>query len=152
MALPVGAASAAAALAVTDYGTKAERAGCAGVLAASVTPPDHGPVGDAPVLPVDSLPPASGWQQQPAWDERPEMYPIQTGVGRGRGTMAPGTLVPPRAGTVFPYSERLPRFARGGAPAPRGGGSAGPSAVTPGVVVICIWAVIGYGYTPMLRI
>jgi len=118
VALPVGAASAAAALAVTDYGTEAERAEWAAVLAASVTPPEHGPVGDAPVLPVDSLPPASGWQQQPAWGGRPEMYTVHTGVGRGRGTLAPGTPVPPRAGTVFPYCDRPPRFPRGGAPAP----------------------------------
>ena len=66
MALPVGAASAAAALAVTDYGTEAERTECAAVLAASVASPEHGLAGDAPVLPVDSLPPALGWHQQPA--------------------------------------------------------------------------------------
>jgi len=131
VALPLGAASAAATLAVKDYGTEAERAEWAAVLAASVTPPEHCPVGDAPVLPVDSLPPASSWRQQPAWGGRPEMYPIHTGVGRRRGTLAPGTPVPPRAGTVFPYSDRPPRFPRGGAPAPRGGGGAGPSASTP---------------------
>jgi len=131
VALPVGAASAAATLAVKDYGTEAERAEWAAVLAASVTPPEHGPAGDAPVLPVDSLPPASRWQQQPAWGGRPEMYPIHTGVGRRRGTLAPGAPVPPRAGTVFPYSDRPPRLPRGGAPAPRGGGGAGPSASTP---------------------
>jgi len=131
VALPVGAASAAAALAVTDYGTEAERAEWAAVLAASVAPTEHGPVGDAPVLPVDSLPPASGWQQQPAWGGRPEMYPVHTGVGRGRGTLAPGTPVPPRAGTVFPYSDRPPRFPRGGVPAPRGGVGASSSASTP---------------------
>jgi len=130
-ALPVGAASAAAALAVTDYGSEAERGEWAAVLAASVAPPEHAPVGDAPVLPVDSLPPASGWQQQPAWGGRPEMYPVHTGVGRGRGTLGPGTPVPPRAGTVFPYFDRPPRFPRGGAPAPRGGGGASPSASTP---------------------
>jgi len=39
VALPVGAASAAAALAITDYGTEAERAKSAAVLAASVAPP-----------------------------------------------------------------------------------------------------------------
>jgi len=55
----VGAASAAAALAVTDYVTEAERAEWAAALAASVAPTEHGPVGDARVLPVDSLPPAS---------------------------------------------------------------------------------------------
>ena len=131
VALPVGAASAAAAPAVTDYGTKAERAEWAATLAASVTPPEHLPVGDASVLPVDSLPHASGWQQQPAWGGRPEMYPTHTGVGLGRGTLAPGTPVPPRAGTVFPYSDRPFRFPRGGAPAPQGGGGAGPSASTP---------------------
>jgi len=131
VALPVGAASAAAALAVTDYGTEAESAEWAAVLAASVAPTEHSPVGDAPVLPVDSLPPASGWQQQSAWGGRPEMYPVHTGVGRGRGTLAPGTPVPPRAGTVFPYSDRPPRFPRGGAPAPRGGGGASSSASTP---------------------
>jgi len=59
VALPVGAASAAAALAVTDYVTEAERAEWAAALAASVAPTEHGPVGDARVLPVDSLPPAS---------------------------------------------------------------------------------------------
>jgi len=62
VALPVGAASAAAALSVMDNGTEAERAEWAAVFAASVAPPEHGPVGDAPVLPVDSLPPASGWK------------------------------------------------------------------------------------------
>jgi len=102
VALPVGAASAAAALAVTNCGTEAERAELAAVLASSVTPPYHGSREDASVLPVNSLPPASGWQQQPAWGGRPEMYPIRSGVGRGRGTQAPGTPVPPRAGTVFP--------------------------------------------------
>jgi len=131
VALPVGAASAAAALAVTDYGTEAECAEWAAVLAASVATPEHGPGGDAPVLPVDSLPPASGWQQPPAWGGRPETYPVHSGVGRRRGTLAPGNPVPPRAGTVFPYSDRPPRFPRGGAPAPRGGGGACPSASTP---------------------
>jgi len=62
VALPVGASSAAAALAVTDYGTEEERAEWAAVLAASVAHTEHCPAGDAPVLPVDSLPPASGWQ------------------------------------------------------------------------------------------
>jgi len=131
VALPVGAASAAVDLAVTDYGTEAELAEWAAVLAASVTPPEHGPVGNAPVMPVDSLPPASGWQQHPAWAGRPEMYPIQTGVGRGRCTLAPGTPVPPRAGTVFSYSDRAPRLPRGEAHAPRGGGGAGSSASIP---------------------
>jgi len=130
VSLPVGAASASAALAVTDYGTEAERAEWAAVLAASVAPTEHGPVGDSPVLPVDSLPPASAWQQQPEWDGRPEMYPVHTVVGRGRGTLAPGTPVPPRAGAVFPYSDRPPRFPLGGAPALRGGGGASPSAST----------------------
>jgi len=128
VALSGGSASAAAALAVTDYGTEAERAEWAAVLAASVKPPENGPVGDAPVLPVASLPPASGWQEQPAWGGRPEVFPMHTGVGRGRGTLAPGTPVLPRAGTVFPYSDRPPRFPRDGAPAPRGGGGASPSA------------------------
>jgi len=121
VALPVGAASAAAALAVTDYGTEAERAEWAAVLAAAATPVAYGSPGDAPVLPVDSLPHASGWQQQPAWGGRPELYPVRTGVGRGRGTLAPGTPVPPRAGTVFPHSDRPPRFPRDGAPPLRGG-------------------------------
>jgi len=131
VALPVGAASAAASLAVTNYGTEAERAESAAVLSASVAPPKHGPVGDDPVLPVDSLPPASGWQQQPACGGSPDMYPVHTGVGRGKGTLAPGTPVPPRAGTLLPYSDRPPRFPRGGAPAPRGGGGASPSPSTP---------------------
>jgi len=131
VALPVGAASAAAALAVTDFGTKAERSEWAAVLAASVTPPEHGQVGEAPVLPVDSLPPAVGWQQHPAWGGRPGMYPVHTGMCRRRGTQVPGTPVPPLAGTVFTYSDRPPRFLRGGAPGPRGGGGAGPSASTP---------------------
>jgi len=131
VALPVGAASAAAALAVTEYGTEAKRAEWAAVLAASMATPEHGPVGDAPVLPVDSLPPASGWQQQPAWGGRPEMYPVHTGVGRGRGSLAPGTPVPLRAGAVFPYSDRPPRFPRGGAPAPRHEGGASPSVSKP---------------------
>jgi len=65
VALPVGAASAAAALSVTDNGTEAERAEWAAVLAASGTPVEYGSPGDVPVLPVDSLPHASGWQQQP---------------------------------------------------------------------------------------
>ena len=121
VALPVGAASAAAALAVTDDGTEAERAEWAAVLAAAATPVGYGPPDDVPVLPVDSLPQASGWQQQPAWGGRPELYPVRTGVGRGRGTLAPGTPVPPRVGTVFPHSDRPPRFPRGGAPPPRGG-------------------------------
>jgi len=125
VALPVGAASAAAALSVTDYGTEAERAEWAAVLAASGTPVEYGSSGDVPVLPVDSLPHASGWQQQPAWGGRPELYPVHTGAGRGRGTLAPGTPVPPRAGTVFPHSDRPPRFPRGGAPPPRGGGWSG---------------------------
>jgi len=58
--LSVGAASAAAALAFTEGGTEVQRAEWAAVITASVTPPKHRPVGDAPVLPVDSLPPASG--------------------------------------------------------------------------------------------
>jgi len=66
VALPVGAASAAAALSVTDYGTEAERAEWAAVLAASGTPVECGLPGDVPVVPVNSLPHASGWQQQPA--------------------------------------------------------------------------------------
>jgi len=131
VALPVGAASAAAALVITDYGTEAERAEWAAVLAASVAPPKHGSLDDTPVLPVDSLSPASGLQQQPVWGGRPEMYPVGTGVGRGRGTLMPGTPVPPRAGAVFPYSDRPPRFPRGGAPAPRGAGGAGSSESTP---------------------
>jgi len=131
VALPVGAASAAAALAATDYGTEAERAEWAAVLAASVAPPEHGQVGDAPVLPVDSLPSASGWKQPPAWGGLPEMYPVHTGVGRGIGTLAPGTPASPRSGIVFPYSDQPPRFPRGGAPAQRGGEGAIPSASTP---------------------
>jgi len=131
VALPVGDASAAAALTVTDSGTEAERAEWAAVLAASVAPPEHGPVGNAPVLPIDSLPPASGWEQLFAWGGRPEMYPVHTRVSGGRGTLAPGTPVPPRTGTVLPYSDRPPRFPRGGAPAPRGGGGASPSASKP---------------------
>jgi len=59
------------------------------------------------------------------------MYPIGPGVGRRRGTLAPGTPVPPRAGTVLPYSDRPSRFPRGVAPAPRGGGGAGSSKLTP---------------------
>ena len=114
-----------------DYGTEAESAEWAAVVAASVTPPEHGPLGDAPVLPVDRLPPASGWQQQPAWGGRPKMYPIHTRVGRGRGTLALGTPVPSRAGTVLLYSDRPPLFPRGGAPTPPGGGGAGTSDLTP---------------------
>jgi len=121
VALPVEAASAAAALSVTDYGTEAEWAEWAALLAASGTLVEYGSPGDVPVLPVDSLPQASGWQRQPAWGGRPELYPLHTGAGRGRGTLAPGTPVPPRAGTVFPHSNRPLRFAGGGAPPPRGG-------------------------------
>jgi len=131
VALPVGAASDAAALAITDYGREAERTEWAAVFAASVAPPEHGPVGEAPVLPVDSMPPASGWQQQPAWGGRPEMYPVHTGVGRGRNTLAPGTPVSPRAGPVFPHSDRPPQLPRGAAPTQRGGGGTRPSASTP---------------------
>jgi len=71
---------------------------------------------------VDSLPHASGWKQRPAWGGRPKLYPVHTGAGRGRGSLAPGTPVPPRAGTVFLHLDRPPRFFRGGAPPPRGGG------------------------------
>jgi len=60
VALPVGAASAAAALSVMHYGTEAERAEWAAVLAASGTPVEYGFPGDVPVLPVDNLPHASG--------------------------------------------------------------------------------------------
>jgi len=63
VALPVGAAPATAALSVTDYGTESKRAEWAAVLAASGTPVEYGSPGDVPVLPVDSLPHASGWQQ-----------------------------------------------------------------------------------------
>jgi len=121
VALPVGAASAAAALAVMDYGTAAERAEWAAVLAAAATPVDYGPRDDVPVLRVDILPHASGWQRQPAWGGRPELYPFRTGAGRGRGTLAPGTPVPPRASTVFLHSDCPPRLPRGGAPRPRCG-------------------------------
>jgi len=58
------------------------------------------------------------------------MYPVHTRVGRGRGTLAPSTPVPPRAGTVFPYSDRPPRFPRGRAPTPHGGGGAISSSST----------------------
>jgi len=119
VALPVGAASAAAALAVTDYGTDTESAEGAAVLAASVTPPQHEPLRDAPLLPFDSLPPASGWRQQPALGGLPEMYPIHSGVGRGRGTLEPGTPVPPRAGTVFVLRPAAPVPARRGTRATR---------------------------------
>jgi len=121
VALPVGAALAAAALSVTDYDTEAKRAEWAAVLAASGTLVENGSPSDVPVLPVDSLPHASGRQQQPAWCGRPVLYPVPTGAGRGRGTLAPGTPVPSRAGAVFLQSDRPPRFCRGGAPPPRGG-------------------------------
>jgi len=121
VALPVGAASVAAARAVTDYGTGAERAVWAAVLAASATPVEYGPPDDVPVLPVDSLLHASGWQQQPAWGGRPELCPVRTGAGRGRGTLAPGTPASPRTGTILSHSDLPPRFPCGGAPPPRGG-------------------------------
>jgi len=60
VALPVGAFSAAAALAVTDYGTEAKQAELAAVLAAAATPVEYGPPDDVPVLPVDGQPHASG--------------------------------------------------------------------------------------------
>jgi len=82
-ALPVGAASAAAALAVTDCGTEEERAERAAILAASVASPYYGSPGDAPVLPVDLLTPAPGWQKQPAGGGRPEMYPVRPGWAAG---------------------------------------------------------------------
>jgi len=123
VALPVAAASATATLAVTDDGTEAERAEWVAVLAAAATPRGYGPPDDVPVLPVDSLPKVSGWTQTPAWGGRPELHPVRTGVRRGRGTLAPGTSVPPLAGTVFPYSDRPLWFPRGEAPAPRGGAS-----------------------------
>ena len=122
-ALPLGATSAATALAVTDYGTAAERAAWAEVLAASVALPEYGSSGDAPVIPVDSLPLASGWQQKPAWGRLRELYPAHTGVGCGRGTVSPGTSGPPRAGTVFPPSDRPPRFARCRVPPSHGFGA-----------------------------
>jgi len=125
IALPVGAASAATALAVTDYGTEAERAEWAAIMAAVATPVGYGRPDDVPILPLDSLPQASWWQQQLAWGGHPALYPVRTGVGRGRGTLAPGTPVPPRAGTVSLYSDRPPRFPRGRAPPTRGGASGG---------------------------
>jgi len=73
VALPVGAASAAESLAVTDCGTDAERAEWAAVLAASATPVGYGPPEDVPVLPGDSPPQASGWQQQLALGGRSEL-------------------------------------------------------------------------------
>jgi len=73
VALPVDAASAEAALAVTDCGTDAERAEWAAVLAASATPVGYGPPEDVPVLPGDSLPQASGWQEQLAFGGRSEL-------------------------------------------------------------------------------
>jgi len=94
----VGAASAVAALAVTEDGTEAERAELVAVLAVAATPVEYGPPDDVPVLPVDSLPPASGWHQQPAWGARPELYPVSTGAERGRGILAPGTPVELRSG------------------------------------------------------
>ena len=51
----------------------------------------------------------------------PGALPRSYGSRRGRGTLVPGTPVPPRAGTVFPNSDRPPRFPRGGATPPRGG-------------------------------
>jgi len=125
IALPVGAASAATALAVTDYGTEAERAEWAAIMAAAATPVGNGHPDDVPILPLDSLPQASWWQQQLAWGGHPALYPVRTGVGRGRSTLAPGTPVPPRAGTVSLYSDRPPRFPRGRAPPPCGGASGG---------------------------
>jgi len=125
VALRLEAALAAAAQSVTDDGTEAERAEWAAVLAASGTPVEYGSPGDVPVLPVDSLPHASGWQQQLAWGGRPELYPVHTGAGRGRGTLAPGTPVSLRAGTVFPHSDRPPRLPRCGARPPRDGGWSG---------------------------
>jgi len=59
------------------------------------------------------------------------MYPVRMVVGCGRGNLAPGTPVPPRAGTVFQYYERPPRFTRGSAPTPRGTGGAVASESTP---------------------
>jgi len=125
VALPVRAASAAAALAIKDYGTEAERAEWAAILAATAALVANGLPGDVQVLPVDSLRHASGWQQQPVWGGRPELYPVCTGAWRGRGTLAPGTPVPPRAGTVFPHSDLPLRIPCGGAPPPRRGARGG---------------------------
>jgi len=92
---------------------------------------EHKSLDAAPVPPVDILPLASVWQQEPARGGRPEMYTVRTGVGRVRGTLDRGTPVPPRAGTVFPYSDRPSRFPRGEAPASRGTGGAGAPESTP---------------------
>jgi len=103
---------------------------------------EYGSPSDVPVLPVDSLPHASGRQQQLAWGGRPVLYPVHTGAGLGRGTLAPGTPVPSRAGTVFPHSDRPPRLSCGGAPPPRGGGwsgapDAGPPPRRRGACLFC---------------
>jgi len=120
-AVSVGAAAAAVTLAVTDDGTYAERAEWAAILAAAATPVGHGPSDDIPVLPVDSVPQASGWQQPPAWGASLQMHPIRSGMRRGRGILASGTPVPPRAGTSFPHSNRPPRLLLGRVPLLRGG-------------------------------
>jgi len=130
VALPVGASSAAAALSVTNYGTEAERAEWAAVLAASAAPVENGPPGDVPVLPVDSLPHALGWQQPPAWGERPELYPFtrRTGAGAVPWRRAPRCLhgrdSSSRTRTAlrgFPAAGRLHRVAADGARHPRRG-------------------------------
>ena len=59
------------------------------------------------------------------------VYPVRTEVGRRHGTLARGTPVPPRVGTVFPFSDLPPRFPRGGVPARRGAGGVGVSKSTP---------------------
>jgi len=92
VALPVGAASAAAALAVTDYGTEAERAEWAAVLAASVAPTEHGPVGDSPVLPVDSLRPRRDGNNSPRGVDARRCTPSTPGWGPTWSAGAPWPL------------------------------------------------------------
>jgi len=103
--MAVGATTAASALAFELYGDEAIRSEWEAALA------DH-----SAVLAIGDTPLAPGWQQGPAWAGRPEPFPQYTGQGRRRGTLAPGTPMPARPGTVYPHSGRAPRAPRGGGP------------------------------------
>ena len=103
--MAVGATTAASALAVELYGDEAVRSEWEATLA-----------DQSAVLAIGDTLLAPGWQQAPAWAGRPEPFPRYTGQGRGRGTLAPGTPMPARPGTVYPHSGRAPRAPRGGGP------------------------------------
>jgi len=102
VALQVGAAFAAGALSVTECGTEAERAKWAAMLAASGASAECGSPGGAPVLPVYSPPPASGWQQHPEWVDARSWTPF---VLRWAADAAPWCRVPLSPRARVPYSR-----------------------------------------------